>query len=248
MLPCRSLLAERSQEVLLYLRFLKTVINEAAELHLPKRGITITIDRDLTHTFKANGYLLFYNLVEATMTTAIEDIHQAIRDDMKAGLDDLTLDCLNPALFNRVLRRFRAGSDDQLSDAGPSAGTWLVQYWLNDHADAVKNNRNPLASGNLDGRQMLDIAKKYGFDAYGKAAKMKHPGLRNAKEKRNNLAHGKTSFKDCGTDIAIEDLIREGMGVLRCLRHHVSAVEAFIAQRGYVRQQPAAAALPLQPA
>lgn len=47
-LMCRSLLQERSQEVLLYLRFLKTVIYENAELHLPKRKENISINKDLT--------------------------------------------------------------------------------------------------------------------------------------------------------------------------------------------------------
>ena len=248
MLMCRSLLQERSKEVLLYLRFLRTVIDQNAELHLPKRGMTIPIDRDLTHTLKANGYLLFYNVVEATMTTAIEDIHAAMRVDMAAGLGDMTLDFLNPALFNRVLRRFKDGANNELGSASPSAGTWLVKYWLDDHDQAVKNNKNPLASGNLDGQQILKMAKKYGFDAYGQLDKMKHPALYTARVKRNNLAHGKTSFKDCGRDTSVDLLLADGVGVLRCLRHHVCAVEAFIAQRGYVRRPPAVAAPPLQPA
>lgn len=247
-LMCRSLLQERSQEVLLYLRFLKTVIYENAELHLPKRKENISINKDLTHTLKANGYLLFYNVVEATMSTAIDDIHRAIRADLENGRSNLTLDCLNPGLFKRVLSRFRSGKEDMLSQAAPSAGTWLVEYWLNDHDKEVNKERNPLISGNLDGRKMLEMAKMYGFDVYGRAERLKHPGLFKAKEKRNDLAHGKTSFKDCGTDTAIDDLVREGVGVLRCLRHHVCAVEAFIAQRGYVRHPPAAAALALQPA
>lgn len=248
MLICRSLLQERSKEVLLYLRFLRTVIDQNAELHLPKRGVTTPIDRDLTHTLKANGYLLLYNLVEATMSTAIADIHQAMRGDMAAGLDDMTLDCLNPALFERVLRRFKAGANDKLSGSYPSSGAWLVKYWLDDHDQAVRNNKNPLASGNLDGQKIVEMAKKYGFYAYGREDQMKHRGLYKAKENRNALAHGKTSFKDCGMDTSVDLLLEDGVGVLRCLRHHVSAVEAFIAQRGYVRQPPAAAALPLQPA
>ncbi|MDD2728197.1 MAE_28990/MAE_18760 family HEPN-like nuclease [Malikia sp.] len=248
MLMCRSLLNERGREVLLYLRFLKTVINEDAGLHLPRENATAPIDRDLTHTLKANGYLLIYNLVEATMTMAITDIHRAMRCDMAAGLDDMTLDCLNPALFERVLRRFKEGASDKLSGSYPSSGAWLVKYWLDDHDQAVRNNKNPLASGNLDGQKIVEMAKKYGFDTYGREDQMKHPGLYKAKEKRNALAHGKTSFKDCGMDTSVDLLLEEGVGVLRCLRHHVRAVEAFIAQRGYVRPPRAVAAPPLQPA
>lgn len=248
MLMCRSLLNERGGEVLLYLRFLKTVINEDAGLHLPRKNATAPIDRNLTHTLKANGYLLIYNLVEATMTMAIEDIHRSMRGDIAAGLDDMTLDCLNPSLFERVLRRFRAGASDKLSGSYPYSGAWLVRYWLDDHDQAVRNNKNPLASGNLDGQKIVEMAKKYGFDAYGRENQMKHPGLYKAKEKRNALAHGKTSFKDCGMDTSVDLLLEEAVGVLRCLRHHVRSVEAFIAHRGYVRQPQAVAAPPLQPA
>lgn len=234
-LPCQALLNERSAEIIGYLRFIKKIISDNATLFNPATNNQIPISKDLTHTLKANGYLLLYNVVEATMTTAIEDIHAAIERDW-ASNSDITLDRMNPKLFERVLSRFRAGKSSDLSAAAPVAGRWLIKYWLDDHAKLVKENKNPLASGNLDGRKILEMAEIYGFDSFGRVSAMKHKGMHMAKQKRNDLAHGKTSFLDCGKDIGLEDLISDSVGVLRCLRHHVQAIQIFISERGYLFQ------------
>lgn len=235
-LLCRELLKERSQEILSYFRFLQSVINDNAVLQIPKLHAPRPIAKNLTHTLKANGYLLIYNVVEATMTTAVKDIHLAIRQDFLTPTIGIHLDELNAGLFKLVLGWFQRGNDQLPSRATRLVSSWMVQHWLDEHDKLVSDNKNPLFSGNLDAREMLKIAKTYGFNAYGDEPRMKHRGLFLAKSKRNSLAHGEISFLDCGRDIALEDLVQDGIGVIRCLRHYIRAVDIFISQRGYVYQ------------
>lgn len=263
LLLSRSILNERTIEIKLYLDFLKTIINKDAKLLIKTEKITInnntvftktkrrsiSIEKDLSHTLKANAYLLLYNAIEAVCSNSFTDIHDSVEKDLKKEKSDFSVEKMNINLIEQVLKRFKASNNINyaLLQTQPKTGIWLVEQWLEDHKTEVARQKNPLMSGNLDSKQMRELAEKYGFNSYGKLMMPKNKGPKNAKEKRNNLAHGHQSFTDCGRSLTYQDVARDAIGVIIYLRRYVRAVEKYIQQKGYLAQPPALAPQP-QPA
>lgn len=141
-----SLFVERRDEVFAYLRFLRSTLAKDSKICLPHAGreIHFATNKDLTHTLKANTYLLLYSVVEATLTQAMNEIHAAI---LESGAE---LDELQPRLFLQVLRRFKASKTDATIDnTSTPSGKSLIQFWLDDYEKLDKENKNYLFSGNL---------------------------------------------------------------------------------------------------
>ncbi|MEM7717144.1 MAG: MAE_28990/MAE_18760 family HEPN-like nuclease [Cyanobacteria bacterium P01_A01_bin.68] len=73
---------KRSKEVSKYFIFLKSLEQGTTKLSMgdeKKKVKTRDIDSELEKTLKASGFLLLYNLVEATMRNAIEAIFDELR-------------------------------------------------------------------------------------------------------------------------------------------------------------------------
>lgn len=70
---------ERAKEVSKYFYFLKNLEQRSIQLSMGNAIKTKPIDDHLENTLKATGYLLLYNLVEATMRNAIERIFEELR-------------------------------------------------------------------------------------------------------------------------------------------------------------------------
>lgn len=158
---------------------------------------TYSIGRDLEKTLKASAYLMLYNLVEASMTNAIDAIHQHIANE-RVGFDELKEDVRRIAI-----KGFKKTSSSEipseLLDAKIPISSALI--WLG-------FDKKDLFSGNLDGRLIKDTAKEYGFQLaeHDKSASRDGSGLLSVKTKRNELAHGGISFEDCGQDVSVDEL------------------------------------------
>ena len=106
-----DLFRQRSAEVSRYIDFIEIIANNrsvslAGETDgeiAPIAGAELS--RELTKTLRANTYLLLYNLVEATMTNAIDAIHKAVDGD-NLGFDQLSGNLQNIALshFKRAIK------------------------------------------------------------------------------------------------------------------------------------------------
>lgn len=249
LLLSRNILNERTNEIRLYFNFLKYIIDKNAKLHIQEGNILFPINRDLGHTLKANGYLLLYNAIEAVCSNSFIDIHQSVEQELRNGSSDISLEKMNINLVQQVLKRFKASGnvDYALLKNPPKTGTWLIEQWIEDHKKEVSKQKNPLMSGNLDSKQMRELAEKYGFDSLANLKMPKNEGPKKAKENRNSLAHGHQSFADCGRDLTYQDVARDAVGVIIYLRRYVCAVEKYIAQKGYLAQPPVLAQQP-QPA
>lgn len=79
----RVMFDERVADIERYFSFIEEIIDHQATLVFPLPiGTKQDVPRleklvpiELKHTLKANGFLLLYNLVEATVSNAIEEIH-----------------------------------------------------------------------------------------------------------------------------------------------------------------------------
>ena len=142
-----KLYLERREEVFAYLRFLRSALERGSEIRFDgqRRPFEFSTNKELTHTLKANTYLLLYSLVEATLTQAMDEIHEAIR------ASEVELDQLHPRLFLHVLRRFKESkTDPDEKNATTPSGRSLIEFWLSDYEKRNKLNKNYLFSGNID--------------------------------------------------------------------------------------------------
>lgn len=228
-----KLLVERREEVFAYLRFLRAALARDSAICFPdhQRRFEFSMNKELTHTLKANTYLLLYNVVEATLTQAMDEIHRAI---LNSGAD---LDQLHPKLFLQVLRRFqRSKTDATTANTSIPSGRSLIKFWLDDYEKQERANRNYLFSGNIDGRKICEIGVDYGFASGDEVADshLRHGSLFVAKNKRNQLAHGELSFRDCGRDLAQSQIESDAVSLLRCLRAFIRTVNDYLGQKRFL--------------
>ena len=234
----RELFNERSEEVGLYFEFLEDIIDRRAKLIFPlPHGAPQdaipeikVVSLDLSHTLKANGYLLLYNLVEATISNAVEDIHRQI------GLDgSIDADQLVHSLTERALKRFRSSNEKVMVEETP-VSQMLLRHWLEDHRKKVADNVHPLFSGNVDARKIREVGDMYGFTISTDPAVTRNGAeLVNVKAKRNDLAHGHVPFRECGRDVTLQDLSQIKREVIAYLSDVLTAVESYLADRKYLR-------------
>lgn len=213
-----------------YLRFLGQALQTHSTVEAP--GVApLRLEIELTHTLKANTYLLLYNTVEAVMGQLLAEIH----DEVKTN--HLSLDELSPTLYLQVLRALKNGKENIDNDFAHPSGHTIVAYWLRDYEKRVKDNRNPHFSGNIDGKRIKEIGLKYGFASGDPTAdaKLSHTALRTTKSNRNALAHGERSFADLGRGLAYPQIACDATATLRTLSTIRWVVDDFLACAGYRR-------------
>jgi hypothetical protein len=99
---------ERSKEVSKYFIFLKNLEKENIQLSMKENSKVKIIDSELLKTLKASGFLLLYNLVEATMRNAIEAIFDELRDKR------VSYDNIKPKLKKIILKNFKKRNPDDI--------------------------------------------------------------------------------------------------------------------------------------
>jgi hypothetical protein len=231
----RSLFDRRTEEVRRYFAFLTTITDNKVDL----LGISqidqsvkivdgFTISRDLIKTLRANGYLLLYNLVESTMTNAIDAIHQIFLAN-NLGFDDLSAE-----VQKVILKNFKASTTDKFNNdrSHPIQIAML-------HVGYEKIN---LFSGNVDARSIRNTAKIYGFGIAEHDTKISKFGDRlvNVKEKRNQLAHGKISFEECGQETSHDELVAIANETIAYLDAVLSGVEKYMTEKAYLANKRSA--------
>jgi len=217
----RDVFFRRVEEVERYFDFLYTVVEKKPRIvYGADSKQNERFDRNLTKILLANGYLLLYNLVESTMTNAIDSIHQHIRAE-KTGFDDLRKE-----IKRIVLKRLRSVNVDRAMEVLDPVSTSIVHCGY---------DREDLFSGNLDAERIIALTKEYGLRPRLNVRKTrKGERLAEIREKRNHLAHGKISFVDCGHETSVDRLVSikgETVAYLECM---MNAVGEYIEAKHYL--------------
>jgi hypothetical protein len=232
----QDLLKSRRKEVTGYLRFLEKALETNAKVQ-SNGTASLPLELGLTHTLKANSYLLLYNTIEAVMSQLLAEIHAEIK------ASTATLDDLNPNLYLEVIRKIKGGEESIADTFAHPSGRPFVDYWLRDYEKRVQSNRNPHFSGNIDGMRIKTIGLKYGFATGDDTvdAKLTHVALQKAKNHRNTLAHGEKSFIELGRDLSYAQIRDDAVATLRTLNTIRLVVEGFLTTASYRRptQTPA---------
>jgi hypothetical protein len=158
---------------------------------------------DFLKMLKSNALLMIYNLVESSIMGGILEIYDELRSngyaykDVRKEIQDIWFSFK----FNQVYDKsahYNSYRDKAIE---------IINCILNGETIVLDRKATDI-SGNLDAEKIRQICKQHGItytiDAECKGGIV----LEDVKNKRNELAHGTTSFVECGRNYSIEDLIK----------------------------------------
>lgn len=174
----RAEYTKRLKEVTLYFDTIKLLDNgDCSIICKDINGIVKEkiIDNELAKIMKANGFLLLYNLIEATIRNSISAILNSISTDkltFKLLSDNLKKLWINQEINNtKDISKFK----EKVSE--------LSEKILNDSLLEFSQECINI-SGNIDAQKIRDIAKKFGY-----LEPKDGRGLQTIKDKRNQFAY-----------------------------------------------------------
>lgn len=227
---------ERLFEMLKFMRDNRNsrLCSEPSDVVNPK---VYVIGRELEKTLRASVYLMLYNLVEATMTNAIDAIHQHISNE-QVGFDDL-----NEKIRKIAIRGLRKAASSEIPPEllETTISISIAMIWLG-------FDKKDLFSGNLDGRLIKEKVNEYGFQLadHDKAASRDGARILNVKTKRNELAHGGISFEDCGQETSVDELDAIFDEVKIFIKAVLDGVSEYLSTRNYLHTVNANAVMVLE--
>lgn len=150
------------------------------------------IDSELSTILKANGFLLLYSLVEATVRSSIDAVLNSMRTS-SVTFRDLS-DNLKKIWIKQETRSIN--SETNYEKILQIAKNILENEILSFEKDCIN------ISGNIDAQKIRNILKQFGGHEISNGR-----DLKTIKDKRNNLAHGEFTFSEIGKDYTVQDLI-----------------------------------------
>jgi len=207
----------RVDEIEAYFDFVKRV-DEGATLLISKvskePAYSTTARDDLLRTFRASAILMLYNLMESTVTNAIEAVYDELKTQ-KVHFDECREEVRRVVLTN-------------LKQHNPGDLTTRLQRISTDII-VETFRKDKVVSGNVDARSIRELATEYGID---------HPSedgaaLLGVKTTRNDLAHGSKSFASVGREFATADVLRNKDKVIAYLRAMLANVASYIQNQHY---------------
>ncbi len=206
MVGVKHIFEERKAEIEVYFDFLKNYNSTGA-------------DDNLFKILKSNLLLMLYNLVESSMSNAIEAIHNNIHS--------------NTISFNLLKNNFKSLIIKNTKQINPND---LISKIKDIATDIVKHSfkKDELFSGNVDSRKIKELGSQYGFNSDTDYAKTKHgTHLVTIKGKRNDLAHGVFSFAEVGKEYPIEDLEDMKDTTICYISEILDNIESYLLNREY---------------
>lgn len=178
-------------------------------------------DRELNKILRSNLILMLYNLVESSISNAIEEIHSSIYSHK------ISFDLLNIELKKVLIK--------QLKNSNPH--TFVLS--INDIAiDIVKQsfNKRQISDGNIDNETIVKLGLQYGFCTHT-SYKNTQSGkcLKTIKGRRNDLAHGTYSFTEIGKEYTIEDLGKMKDEAIQYIKEIILNIESYLSTKSYIQ-------------
>lgn len=214
----------RFKEIRNYVKFINYAANNANNVLTNTTNETYFISENLIKILIANGFLLIYNATEATVRKSVE----AIYDDVETS--SVSYDNLKSIVKSKWL-------DDQVQNLKEGAFNFktlkenLVKITdVISQSQYINLDKNNLGiSGNLDAQKIREISKLHGLPEIKNGG-----GLEIIKKKRNDLAHGDSSFSKIGQDYNPKDIERFAKEAFSFLKNFVVSVTKFIDNKDYI--------------
>lgn len=174
--------------------------------------------QDLLRTFKASALLMLYNLMESSVTNAVE----AIFDELEQRA--IPFDQCRDEIRLVILKNAKNHDPQKLLPEIRALATDIVTKTF--RPDAV-------VSGNVDAREIREVAKRYGFSE----PRSRGDRLLTVKTNRNDLAHGSKSFAEVGRSFSVNDIIVIKDDVVAYLTETLGHVANYLNARQYSQVQ-----------
>ncbi|MCQ9121608.1 hypothetical protein MUU45_001158 [Rodentibacter pneumotropicus] len=201
------------------------------------------VSNELMHTLKSSGILLLYSLSEAIASTLMREIHEHFKNELDSNR--LNVRKINERLMKKIIEHHK--SPNKITGyiiqhinkpRVNSIEKILFQEWLEFYRKKVEDeNKSPWFSGNVDNRSITELGEIYGFYQLIEPnifTSQQCNTLVRVKNGRNQLAHGKTSFIDYGTNLAVADLESFSQDIFGYLENLMSIINRYLENKNYI--------------
>lgn len=221
MMNTRDVFDERKQEIEFYFSVLVDIDNGThATINTPDNPAFFRI-------MKSNFLLMLYNIVEATVTSGMLEIYEAVKSN------NCTYSMVIDELKN-IWRDYKVkeiySSASQLSAYTNRVKNIVEKITSDTPLDLNKAMLN--ISGNLNAKQIKLICDRHKIRYTVIDDRMI---LENVKKKRNLLAHGDESFSHCARNLTISDLEDIKDTVINFLTGVLSGMEKYYEEKQYLQ-------------
>jgi len=215
---------KRVVEIEMYYKYIESIEEKNAMLYFPHK-IThkfLTHDGELIKVFKANIFLMLYNLSEASIKQSISEIYDQISSEKLKYKD--VIDEVKRIWINEKHKNFKTIGTERIFNIISNIAEEIIE---------IKFDSEKVISGNIDGRKIREFSEKHGFSSKVHIRANEGRNLHVVKTQRNNLAHGVISFAECGRNYSITDLKIIKHEVIIYLRRILKNIDHYIQKREY---------------
>lgn len=228
---------QRCLEIVHYLSLVRFVDEHGTQVtSRSSAGRTMEIDLTTRHVLKASVYLHLYNLVESTMNACMA------RAAAEIGRSGAVYSDLTEHWQKSWLQEFGQTTQPLNPENRLKSLLRLCDKLLSGSALEFKPSLN---SGNLDDLRIQDELQRHGIHIQfprplvtrlKRHVQDQDGPLVVIRKRRNDLAHGLTSFGECGRDVSTTELREWTFVVIAYLRHIVTYFEHFVNAHGFRRK------------
>jgi MAE_28990/MAE_18760-like HEPN len=215
---------KRVVEIELFFKHLENLEENGALLYFPSR-IRRKIQPhniELIKVFKANVFLLLYNLAESSIKQALTEIYDKISSE----------NLMYQKVIDEIQKIWIAQNHDNFRNKGTENIFNAINQLTNEIID-IKFDSAKSISGNIDGRKIKEFSIKYGFSEKTHRNANNGNKLHQVKTQRNQLAHGNISFAECGRNYSIGQLRDTKKEVILYLRNILRNIKKYLDNKAY---------------
>jgi hypothetical protein len=175
---------------------------------------------DLFKILKSNLLIMLYNLIESSISNAIEEIHNNIYSNA------VSFNSLKEKIKSLVISNTKRVNSDKFVSQINDIATDIVKHTF---------KKDELFNGNVDSRKIKKLSEQYGFNSNTNYDKTKHGShLVTIKDKRNDLAHGIFSFTEVGKEYTIQDLEEMKDKTVNYISEILNNIENYLLDQDYL--------------
>lgn len=221
MINTRIAYENRLREVEIYFEFLQFLDNGQCFIRcvdILGKTEEKEIDNELSTIMKAHGFLLLYNLVEAT-----------IRNSIVAILNNIHASLITYKQLSDNLRKLWVKQENKSPNTNNEKILSLINNVLEDNVLQFEKDFINI-SGNIDAQEIRNIMKQIGGNEIKDGRNLKI-----IKDKRNHLAHGEFSFAEIGKDYSVKELVEYKESTKEYLNQVLDEIQNYIESRKFAR-------------